>query len=104
MSGAKSRLAVVAVGRSILTDWRRIMLKLASINDARRKNMMSISGMISIRKRFRGLVRLVRPDCHLSFGRFIERNKRHRNDRDGLDARPLAQLRRLEPHQSDRQK
>src|ERR1051326_82977 len=49
ISGLKSRLAIVAVGKSILMDCKRIMLKLASMNEASRKNMMSISGMISIR-------------------------------------------------------
>src|SRR5213594_358283 len=41
--------ATVAVGRFILSDWSRIMLRLASMKDASRKNMMSMSGMISIR-------------------------------------------------------
>jgi hypothetical protein len=41
-------LAIVAVGKSILIDCNRIMLKLASMNEASRKNMMSIRGMISI--------------------------------------------------------
>ena len=49
MSGLKSRLAMVAVGRSILMDCRRIMLRLASMKEASRKNMMSIRGMISMR-------------------------------------------------------
>src|SRR5438552_2551908 len=49
MSGLKSRVAVVAVGRSILMDWSLIMLRLAIMNEASRKNMMSISGMISMR-------------------------------------------------------
>src|SRR5260370_40401342 len=49
MSGLKSRLAVCAAGKSILTDCRRIMLRLASMNEASTKNMMSISGMISMR-------------------------------------------------------
>ena len=42
-------MAVTAVGKITFTDSSRIMLKLASMNEASRKNMMSISGMISIR-------------------------------------------------------
>src|SRR5437867_5070868 len=49
MSGLKSREAAVAVGRSILIDWSLIMVRLAIMNEASRKNMMSISGMISMR-------------------------------------------------------
>src|SRR5258708_11248031 len=49
MSGFLVALATVAVGKFILSDCNRIMLKLAIMNDASRKNMMSISGMISIR-------------------------------------------------------
>ena len=41
--------AVVAVGRFTFTLFRFTMLKLTSMNAASRKNMMSISGMISIR-------------------------------------------------------
>ena len=48
-SGWKSRLAVTASGKLTFTDWRRIMLRLASKNEASRKNIMSMSGMISIR-------------------------------------------------------
>src|SRR5262245_42863550 len=44
-----SRLAVVAVGRLTFTLLRFTMLKLTSIKLARRKNMMSMSGMISMR-------------------------------------------------------
>src|SRR2546430_12098811 len=49
MSGLKSRDAAVAVGRSILIDCSLIIVRLAIMNEASRKNMMSISGMISIR-------------------------------------------------------
>src|SRR5882724_7762925 len=49
ISGLKSRLAVTAVGKVTFTDSSRIMLKLASMNEASRKNIMSISGIISIR-------------------------------------------------------
>src|SRR5438445_12300498 len=49
MSGLKSRVACVAVGRSILMDSIRIIVRLASMNAASRKNMMSIRGMISMR-------------------------------------------------------
>src|SRR5580698_9350436 len=49
----KSRLvsvvAEVAVGRFTWTLFRFTMLRLTSMNDASRKNMMSISGIISIR-------------------------------------------------------
>src|SRR5271154_6813518 len=44
-----SLAADVAVGRFTFTVFRFTMLRLTSINDASRKNMMSISGMISIR-------------------------------------------------------
>src|SRR2546425_11093381 len=54
MSGLKSLVAIVAVGRSILMDCMRIMVRLAIMNDASRKNMMSISGMISMRAFFSG--------------------------------------------------
>src|ERR1051325_8890056 len=47
-------VGTVAVGRFILSDWSRIMLKLANMNEASKKNMMSISGMISIRAFFSG--------------------------------------------------
>jgi len=46
------RLLLVAcwpVGKSILMDCSRINARLASIKDASKKNMMSISGMISMR-------------------------------------------------------
>src|SRR5260370_31804466 len=49
MSGLKSREAAVAVGRSILIDCSLIIVRLAIMNEASRKNMMSISGIISIR-------------------------------------------------------
>src|SRR5713226_9136040 len=49
MSGLKSREAAVAVGRSILIDWSLIIVRLAIMNEASRKNMMSISGIISMR-------------------------------------------------------
>src|SRR6266498_4334774 len=49
MSGVNSRLAIVAVGKSILIVCSRIMLRLASMNEASRKNMISINGMISMR-------------------------------------------------------
>src|SRR6266496_5259061 len=49
MSGLNSRLAIVAVGKSILIVCSRIMLRLASMNEASRKNMISINGMISMR-------------------------------------------------------
>src|SRR5947207_6333212 len=49
MSGLKSREAAVAVGRSILIDCSLIIVRLAIMNEASRKNMMSISGMISMR-------------------------------------------------------
>src|ERR1041384_326009 len=49
MSGLKSREAAVAVGRSILIDCNLIMVRLAIMKEASRKNMMSISGMISMR-------------------------------------------------------
>jgi hypothetical protein len=44
----------VAVVRFIFKVCSRIMLKLANMKDASRKNMMSISGMISIRAFFSG--------------------------------------------------
>src|ERR1043165_6461482 len=50
----KSRWAVLASGSAILTDCSRSMPRLASMKDASRKNMMSISGMISIRAFRRG--------------------------------------------------
>src|SRR5713226_6706924 len=49
MSGFLSFLATVAVGKFMRMDCSRIMLKLAIMNEASRKNMISISGMISIR-------------------------------------------------------
>src|SRR5439155_1393501 len=49
ISGLALRLATAAVGRFILMDCRRIMLKLAIMNEASRKNIISMSGMISIR-------------------------------------------------------
>jgi hypothetical protein len=49
MSGLKSRLAVEAAGNSISIDSNLIMLRLASMKAASRKNMMSIRGMISMR-------------------------------------------------------
>src|SRR5438552_18224939 len=49
MSGLKSREAAVAVGRSILIDCSLIIVRLAIMNEAIRKNMMSISGIISMR-------------------------------------------------------
>src|SRR5262245_40064198 len=44
-----SFVAVVAVGRFTFTPLRLTMLRLTSMNAASRKNMMSISGMISMR-------------------------------------------------------
>src|SRR5580704_13195593 len=44
-----SRVAVVAVGRFTLTLFKLTMLRLTNMKLARRKNMISISGMISIR-------------------------------------------------------
>src|SRR5277367_1604541 len=44
-----SSVAVVAVGRFTLTLFKFTMLRLTSMKLARRKNMMSINGMISIR-------------------------------------------------------
>src|SRR6266487_1011255 len=49
ISGLKSREAAVAVGRSILIDCSLIMVRLAIMNEASRKNMMSINGIISMR-------------------------------------------------------
>ena len=49
MSGLKSREAAVAVGKSILIDCSLIIVRLAIMKEASRKNMMSINGMISIR-------------------------------------------------------
>jgi len=37
------------VGKSILMDCKRIIARLASMNEASKKNMMSIRGMISMR-------------------------------------------------------
>src|SRR2546421_163369 len=54
MSGLKSFVAIVAVGRSILMDCMRIIVRLAIMKDASRKNMMSMSGMISMRAFFSG--------------------------------------------------
>jgi len=48
-------LAATTLGRFMLIDWSRIMLKLASIKEARIKNMMSINGMISIHLFFSGM-------------------------------------------------
>src|ERR1700680_1999677 len=44
-----SIVAVVAVGRFILTLFKLTMLRLTNMKLASRKNMMSIKGMISIR-------------------------------------------------------
>ena len=49
MSGLKSRFALDALGSSTCLDSSLIMLRLAIMKDASRKNMISISGMISIR-------------------------------------------------------
>src|SRR5436190_18624117 len=49
ISGLKSRVAAVAVGRSILIACSLIIVRLAIMNEASRKNMMSISGIISMR-------------------------------------------------------
>src|ERR1035438_2633367 len=44
-----SRVAVVAVGRFTLTLFKLTMLRLTNMKLARRKNIMSINGIISIR-------------------------------------------------------
>jgi len=48
----ESAVEVVAVGRFTFTLLRFTMLRLTSMNAASRKNMMSISGMISMRASF----------------------------------------------------
>src|SRR2546426_8330732 len=78
MSGLKSREAVVAVGRSILMDWSLIMVRLAIMNEASRKNMMSINGMISIRAFLCGNGEPIGPDRNHS----VDRHHIQRNDFD----------------------
>jgi hypothetical protein len=53
---AESAVAVVAVGRFTRTPLKFTMLRLTSMNAASRKNMMSISGMISMRASLSGAV------------------------------------------------
>src|SRR6266705_695827 len=91
MSGLKSRVAVLAAGKSIWTDWSRIMFKLANINEARRKNMMSISGMISMRAFFSssGEPILIRP--HLP-NLFLARGRRRNRKRHVLDSLAADQV------------
>src|SRR5260221_8995277 len=54
MSGLKSGLAWVAVGRLTEMVCCLCMVRLTIMNEARRKNMMSMSGMISSRAFFFG--------------------------------------------------
>src|SRR2546421_6144266 len=100
MSGLKSRFAIVAVGKSILIDCNLIMLKLAIMNDASRKNMISISGMISMRAFFFGIgvPILMRSSVQLRFAKLNRGCRRLFRRTPEFDRVESLLLRRVDHH------
>src|SRR5215469_6260532 len=75
-SGFEFGCALVAVGRFTSIPFILIIVRLTSIKEASKKNMMSIRGMISIRAFLIGTGELLRLPCILFYALVIFRAKR----------------------------